>query len=220
MQQKWLFGIVTLVLGGSILIGYTSSRAPEPAQSAPSVSMSSVADADNSAPEPEPKPEPAAFVWHRPSAPSVPTPSAESFGKLEEPFEAYLDQWGIRIDPETGRAEQDMQLRDAMQAKAEAMSALSERYRELADAGDESWSRHAEVRLGDLQEEMAAWLELLPYPSYLNEDQYAVYDQAIQAMAVDHRTAAAEAYEAALTDLPEDDPLHTVLTDRLADVDG
>jgi hypothetical protein len=106
-----------------------------------------------------------------------------------------------------------------MRAKAEALSELSAQYRELADAGDEQWSRHAEVRLGELQEEMAAWLELLPYPSYLSENQLAAYDSAVQAMAIDHRTAAAEAYEAAIADLPEDDPLYSVLTDRLSDVD-
>lgn len=220
MERKWWLGAVLLVLGGGVLLWSTTSGAPEPIQPTPSVSMSPAEAAGGIEPEPESEPEPnaASFVWHRPSAQSTPTPSAEAFDVLDEPFEAYLDQWGLRIDPETGRAAQDMKLRAAMQAKTDALSELSAQYHEIADSGDEYWARNAQVRIGDLREEMAVWLELLPYPSYLNEEQYEIYDRATQAMAIEHRTAAAEAYDAALADLPEDDVLFPILTERLADV--
>lgn len=224
MRWMWLLVFVILVSVGWLWFQHSPSEAPEPVLSAspapaPSVPPPPATGSDGFVEDDEPAPGTDTFTWHRPQVPSSAPPAAEAFGDLNEQFEAYLDQWGLRLDPETGRAEQDEQLKDALHVKAEAMDSLTESYREIADSGDGPWARNAEVRIGELQEEMAAWLELAPYPSYLTEAQQELYGKSIEEMAGRHRDDAAAAYEAALSGLPEGDTLHQRLTDRLVDLE-
>ena len=129
-----------------------------------------------------------------------------AFIALEESFEAYMDQWGgYGLDDSSERSTQDQFLRDALRTKADALEELQVAYDEIATHEAPEWTARALSRQGALQEEMAVWLEALPGPTYLTEEQREMYVQAIYEKADGHRQQASALYQDALEQTAEGD---------------
>lgn len=137
-----------------------------------------------------------------PPEPDEPAEEAEEDRSLEARFEAYLAQWGDDWRRDLAPGEQDAALSAALRDKAEALQGLVEAYTPIAEGDDPPRRYEARVRLGELYEEMGAWMEALPAPSYLTEGQAGVYAQAVGKKVAHQRALAAQMYEAALEDLP------------------
>lgn len=127
--------------------------------------------------------------------PGGPPPEPVTHGVL--PAVDLSDFEAIRppsIDGLEGR-EQDTALQGALVQKAEAMKAAQTALTERYQAGSPSEKVDTLVAMGDLYDQMGAFLLELPYPTYLDAEQEEVYGYAVEDKAYVQFEKAREAWE-------------------------
>lgn len=146
----------------------------------------------------------------RGTPPVVPDPpvasasvSAEELAQAEEARERFeaLDTTAFDADGLDRKAE-DSAMRDLLQAKAAAMVEAETAYVELAGSDHADVQLQGWLGLAELHDSMAHGLRHFTHPSYLTEEQSAVYAMALEDKAHAQEMKALEAWEraAALAD--------------------
>ena len=107
---------------------------------------------------------------------------------------------GIRW-PKTkvSRAQEDKALTESLFKKAKALQAIEITYSDIINTGDGEWGLAALVRLGQAYENFGQAILSSYVPSYLTEDQRALYAMALEDKAWAQRQKAADSYRLALT---------------------
>lgn len=110
-----------------------------------------------------------------------------------------LSEMSISIDdPGDPRRKQDRALKEDLLALVDAFTAVEDRIVALSEADPERWAVIGPLRLAQARAAMGEHIRSSDAPSYLDDDQRMVYQQALRAKGDKQLSTALEAYELAL----------------------